>query len=235
MLALSWGHAIDLGTSDARHGHGCFETVRVQEGRARWLDLHLERLAAGCAFLGLEPPPEGAVVEAFLESHLPRTGVLHLTALDGQLLARTGDAPPPVQAPARLEVAEGLVRFSGSPLNRFKTLSYLENRLLHREAAQRGCFDVVALNEQGRLTDGGRTSLFVVCGGRVRTPPAEDGALPGIARRVLLEAGLAEEAHLLPADLERAEGIFLANALRGVVVVRPDPGGRTEACAALLA
>lgn len=235
MLALTWDHSIDLGTSDARHGYGCFETVRVQEGRARWLSLHLERIAAGCTFLGLASPPDVAEMEAFLVPHLPKSGVLHLTALDGQLLARTDDAPPHLQGPVRLEVAEGLVRFSGNSINRFKTLSYLENRLLHREAAQRGCFDVVALNERGRLTDGGRSNLFLVHGDCILTPPVEDGALPGIARRVLLEAGLAEEAHLLPADLARAEGIFLANALRGVVMVRPDPGGRFGACAARLA
>lgn len=234
MLALSLEHTLDLGTSDVRHGYGCFETIRVQDGAARWLDLHLERLAAGCAFLGLEAPPDEEAIAAFLAPYLPERGVLHLTAVDGQLLARIGSAPAPVVGSVTLAIAEDVVRFSGSPLTRFKTLSYLENRLLHREAALLGCFDVVALNEGGRLTDGGRTNLFLVKDGDVLTPEEIDGALPGIARRVLLEAGLTEEAPLIPQDLREADGVFLANALRGVVVVRPDPHGCVHACSALL-
>ncbi len=235
MLALSLEHTLDLGRSDARHGYGCFETIRVQDGAARWLDLHLERLAGGCAFLGLEAPPNEATVADFLAPHLPERGVLHLTAVDGQLLVRTASAPASVAGPVAMAIAEDMVRFSGSPLTRFKTLSYLENRLLHREAALLGCFDVVALNEGGRLTDGGRTSLFLVKNGDVLTPDEVDGALPGIARRVLLEAGLAEEAPLTPQDLREAEGVFLANALRGVVVVRPDRGGLIRSCSVCLA
>ncbi len=116
------------------------------------------------------------------------------------------------------------MRSSGSPLNRFKTLSYLENRLLHREAEAQGWFEALALNERGQLTDGGRTNVVLVLEGQALTPPVQDGALPGIARRVLLEAGLAREASLEPRDLESAEGVFLVNALRGWIGVRGGEG-----------
>ncbi len=239
MLALTldpeaW--TIDLGRSDARHGRGLFETVRVQDGAARWLPHHLERLAAGCAFFGLPPPPGPEEIATRLAAALREQGqgVLHLVAADGLLRARLGPGPAAPPPPVRVAVATSIVRFSGSPLCRFKTLSYLENRLLHREAEERGLFDAVALNERGRLADGGRTSVFAVRDGVAVTPPIADGALPGVGRRVLLEAGLARERSLGPEDLDTAEGVFVANALRGVVAVRIDPGGRIEACAAAL-
>lgn len=231
MLALTLEHAVDLATSDARHGWGCFETVRIRGGQARWLDAHLARLGAGCAFLGLGAPPEAEAVATFLTPHLPVSGALHLTALDGQLLARTGPGPRPLPEPVTLALATSVVRASWSPLHRFKTLSYLENRRLHQEAEALGCFDVVALNEQGRLTDGGRTTLFLVQGDDILTPPEADGALPGIARAVLLAAGLVRESPLTPRDLAEADGVFLANALRGVLPVRRDGRGWVEACA----
>ena len=59
----------------------------------------------------------------------------------------------------------------------------------------------------------------MVAGGALLTPPAADGALPGIARRALLEAGLAREAPLVPGDLEDAPAMLLANALRGGIPV----------------
>lgn len=236
MLVQTFDPQLDLNRSDARHGRGLFETVRVQAGAARWLDLHLERLAAGCAFLGLDAPPPAAEVAAHVAPALARqgAGLLHLVAVDDRLLASVTAAPPAPALPVRIALAELVTRFSQSPLSRFKTLSYLENRLLHAEAARRGVFDVVALNEHGQLADGGRTNVFVVVGGRVLTPPVADGALPGVARRVLIERGLAAEATLAPAALEQAEGVFLANALRGALPVRVDAGGRVEACAAAL-
>jgi branched-chain amino acid aminotransferase len=229
--------SVDLGRSDARHGYGLFETIRVQDGAARWLPLHLERLAAGCAFLGLAPPPGPDAIAARLAAPLRAlgAGALHLVAADGLLRARWGPAPPPPAVPARVAIATSVVRHGASATSRFKTLSYLENRLLHREAEARGLFDVVAPNDRGRLADGGRTNLFLVLDGRVVTPPVTDGALPGVARRVLLDAGLAAERSLGPEELEAADGVFVANALRGVIPVRADPGGRVEACGAALA
>jgi branched-chain amino acid aminotransferase len=239
MLALTFDRSawnVDLGRSDARHGYGLFETVRVQDGAARWLPHHVARLAAGCAFLGLPPPPGSDELAARLAAPLRElgAGALHLVAADGLLRARWGAAPPAPALPARIALATSVVRHGGSPGCRFKTLSYLDNRLLQREAEARGLFDAVALNERGRLADGGRTNVFLVLGGAVVTPPEADGALPGVARRVLLEAGLAEERSLAPEELETAEGVFVANALRGVVAVRVDPGGRVAGCAAAL-
>ena len=89
-------------------------------------------------------------------------------------------------------------------------------------------FEVVALNEADHLTDGGRTTLFIVSEGRVVTPAVADGALPGVARRVLLKAGLAVEASLRPEDLYRADGAFLTNALHGVVPVDRVEGGTSK-------
>jgi len=130
-------------------------------------------------------------------------------------------APWTPSRPARIDIglSQRGARRSTNPLNRFKTMAYLENLLLTREAEDRALFEVIALNELGHLTDGGRTSLFLVSGDRLLTPPLADGALPGIARGVILGAGLAEEASLTPEDLQQAESVFLTNALNGVVPV----------------
>jgi len=222
MLELLSGVATDLARSGARHGEGLFETIRVRDGAPLRLAWHLERLAAGASFLGLEPPPGEADVLAFLgRTACPALacGVLRLLAVDRTLQVTV--APWRPARPERIIVglSQETRRMSSSPLNRFKTLSYLENRLMAREAGRRGLFEVVAGNEAGRLSDGSRTSLFAVLGGRLLTPPAVDGALPGVARRGLLEAGLAREAPLVWRDLEGAEAVLLSNALQGAVPV----------------
>jgi len=214
---------LDLSRSEARHGYGLFETLRIKEGRVQRLPLHLARLARGAAFLEMEAPPTLAELEAFLEGHTRvaamGSGVLRLYAVDRRLIVSAVAFSPEPRASVSLGLAQSLVRHSGSPLNRFKTMAYLENRLLAREARERDLFEVIALNERGELTDGSRTTLFLVEGGRIFTPPVASGALPGVARQVLLEAGLAQDATLTPKDLVRCEALFLTNSLQGLVPV----------------
>ena len=65
------------------------------------------------------------------------------------------------------------------------------------------------------LSEGCFTNLFVERGGKLLTPPASLGLLPGVLRRSLLEAGRAEEAELTLDDLK--DGFLIGNALRGLV------------------
>ena len=239
MLELLTNASVDLGSSGVRHGEGLFETIRVSRGVPWRLEAHLQRLGRGAAFLGLDPPPGPGQVLAFLEAHTAcpaiQRGCLRLVAVDGHLHVSVQEGIPACPDRVRAALSVRGRRFSRSPLTRFKTLSYLENRLLAREAEDRGLFEVIAPNEAGRLTDGGRTSLFVVSGGSLLTPPVADGALPGIARRVLLEAGLARVARLEPAGLAGATCLMLANALRGAVPVHAWEGRALEVDHPLLA
>ena len=223
MLELVTVSLVDLSSSGARHGAGVFETIRIEEGLARFLRLHLERLGRGTAFLRMDEPPGVEETRRFFQEkmHISRIplGTLRLLAVDDRLVVSAAESIPSPVERADVATSTAIVRLSSSPLNRFKTLSRLENQLLCREAADRGLFEVVALNEQGLLTDCGRTNVFLVARGRVVTPAADDGALPGVARRVLLEEGLAVEAHLDANDLNHWDAAFLANALRGIIPV----------------
>jgi branched-chain amino acid aminotransferase len=223
MLELTLETHVDLAHSSARHGAGLFETIRVQDGQPLRLEAHLARLCRGAESLGLEAPPSLKAIRAYLKTHKLcsslGTGVLRLLALDRALMVSM--LPWKVERPPRivLGISQRTTRWSGNPLNQFKTMSYLANLLMIREAQSRQLFEVLALNETGFLTDGGRTNVFLVKAGHVLTPPASHGALPGIIRQALLEGGLAEESSLESGDLQAAEAVFLTNALQGVVAV----------------
>ncbi|MEI6874552.1 MAG: aminotransferase class IV [Spirochaetota bacterium] len=229
MLELRDRALVELPLSSARHGLGLFESIRVRDGKALRLAWHLERLASGARFLRMDAPPGEDEVARFARGSCAlgdtAEGVLRLYALDGFLVPVLSPGLPAPLASRRADLAATLRRSSSSPLCRFKTLSYLENIMLAREAEERGLAEVIALNEAGRLSDGGRTTLFIVKGGLILTPPVGDGALPGIARRLLLESGLACEAPLYPADVSDCDGAFIANSLRSVVALEGF-GGR---------
>ena len=90
------------------------------------------------------------------------------------------------------------------------------DRAVYRDALRRGgTYEVVMTDENGFLTEGCFSSLFVERGDKLVTPPLVRGLLPGVLRRSLLEMGEAVEGDLRLHDLEK--GFFIGNAARGMV------------------
>ena len=91
-----------------------------------------------------------------------------------------------------------------------------------RARAAAGTFELLFHDEDGFLTEGSFTNLFVMRDGRLVTPPLARGLLPGVLRERLIASGEASEADLVPADL--ADGFFVGNALRGLIRARLAKG-----------
>ena len=86
-------------------------------------------------------------------------------------------------------------------------------------AAQRvGAQEALLRRDDGLLTEGCFTTLFVERHGVLVTPRAELGLLPGVLRSQLLEEGRAVEGEVRLDDL--ANGFFLGNAVRGLMPAR---------------
>ena len=227
-------------------GDGLFETIRVRDGAAVWLDRHLARLAEGSAVLGIPARFDDAALAeacaAVIAAEGIEAGVLRLTVSRGVgprgvlppaepsptvLIAGAAGLPP--QGPVALVVAHGTCRNQASPLSRVKSLNYLDAVLARREAAERGADDAVMLNTAGRVAETSIANVFARIDGAWATPPVAEGALSGIMRaEVLARLGAAEQP-LSVADLQRAEAVLLTNALSIRAVARledaPLPAG----------
>ena len=83
------------------------------------------------------------------------------------------------------------------------------------EAAREACaHEALFVRDDGLVTEGCYNSVFVDRDGRLLTPPAALGLLPGVLRQSLIEQGRASEAELTLDDL--ASGFFVGNAMRGL-------------------
>jgi len=86
-------------------------------------------------------------------------------------------------------------------------------------ARQYGAQEAIFVREDGLLTEGCVTNLFVRGpDGVLLTPPASLGLLPGVLRQSLLDSGAAREAEFRINDLEG--GFFLGNSLRQMMDAR---------------
>ncbi len=212
-------------------GDGVFETLRGTTHFTR----HLARLRNGAAILGIAIPWTDADIAAAATAVLAgRDAALRITLSRGPgprgLVAPAGTTPtlllaasplPPPPPPAHVIIARTTRRNEHSPLARIKSLNYLDSILARQEAATAGADDAILLNTAGQVCEATAANLFVRHATTWTTPPVADGALPGITRALLLEAGFATEATLTPARLLTADAAFLASSLglRGVASV----------------
>ena len=74
------------------------------------------------------------------------------------------------------------------------------------------------VRNDGLVTEGAITNIFVERDGVLLTPPLSLGLLPGILRASLLREGRAREAELTLDDL--GNGFLLGNSLRGLMPAR---------------
>ena len=204
-------------------GDGVFETLRGTEH----LDRHLARLRNGAAVLGIDVGwTDDEIARGAAAVLAGRAAVLRITLSRGPggrgILPAAGAAAtllitstnlPEILPPARVVIARGTRRNEHSPLSRIKSLNYLDSILARQEAALAGADDAILLNTAGRVAEAAASNLFVSLGGKWVTPPVADGALPGIARALLLEAGFAAERRIEEAWLRDATAAFLTSSL----------------------
>jgi len=234
--------ADDIGDRGLLLGDGLFETLLVDRGAPINLAAHLDRLARGCAVIGLPAPPIDQV-KAAIAAAVAGQGLDHSRAAvrvtwsagpGGRGLDRPSPlrprlscaaAPAPTSASPASVVTVSVRRNEGSPLSRLKSLSYLDNVLARREAQAAGADEALMLNNRGEIACAGAANLFWIEGGVLFTPALDCGVLDGTVRARVLERarGLGIEAREVRVGLERldaAEGLFLTNSLIGLRPVR---------------
>ena len=199
-----------------------FETMyATRDAGCRHLDRHLQRLRASAnyfAFAFDEAGIRAALQDACAHFEAGTPYRLRL-ALQADGLAAIQTAPlSAINTPVNILLAPTPTH-GGDVFLRHKTTIRAGYDAAWRAAEQQGAFDQLFCNEQGQLTEGGRSTVFIKRDGRWYTPPLSAGVLPGVMRAVLLEdpAWNAEEKMLTLSDLRNAEAVIVCNALRGIL------------------
>jgi para-aminobenzoate synthetase/4-amino-4-deoxychorismate lyase len=200
------------------------ETLRYETGRGfHLLERHLARLQASAHHFGY--PFSREAVLAALDAEAQRIGtsvalVRLLLAEDGTITVTSREITLPTKDTVWRFVISDQRIDEKEPLFYHKTTRrQFYDQEMERQKALTGCDEVVFLNTRGELTEGTRTTLFLEKDGRLFTPALACGLLPGTLREELLDLprAAASEAVLTPADLARADRIYLGNSVRGLV------------------
>jgi len=223
-------------------GDAVYEVVPVYGGRPFRLRQHLQRLDRSLD--GIRMPPvmsHDAWAKLLLEliaRNAAREAYLYLQVTRGAEHGRN-HAWPPGLTPTIFAYCTELEPLAAAMLERgvaavtaeeirwarrdIKSTALLGNILLKKLAADAAAFETIML-ENGELTEGSSTTVHVLKGGVICTPPNGRRILPGTTRDLVMELAerlgvAARSTPVSAAELRAADEIWLAFATRGLLPV----------------
>lgn len=233
--------AVDRGS---QFGDGLFETLAAVDGRVRFREPHLDRLAQGCRRLGLSEP-DRVTLAAELDDLAPAEGraVLKILITAGtggrgyarpepcQPIRHVGRFPWPESIPPELAIIECQTRLAQQPLLAgIKHCNRLEQVLARREVDAAGADEGLLRDTAGQVIEGVAANLFIVRDGQLLTPLLDACGVDGIMRQWVRKAAdyslghPVREARLELSDILSADEVFMTNSLIGIrPVIRCQP------------
>ena len=232
-------------------GDGVYETLRTYRARPFHLDRHLARLRRSASRLAIDIPLADEELAARLDAVLERAanpesyiriivsrGVGDISYRFERVKGPTVVmAVRPFETPPEQHFTEGIpvVVVSVRRNNRraldpaIKSCNLINNILAIQEAQAKGAVEALLLNDQGEVTEGASSNVFVVRNGALLTPPLEAGILAGVTRDVILGLGAqlgipTREQSLRVPELYAADEAFVTSTLKEATPIRTVDG-----------
>jgi D-alanine transaminase len=212
-------------------GDGVYEVIPVYSRRAFRLAEHLKRLQHSLDSIRLQNPHRneewGRLIDELIARNTGEDQYLYLHITRGVAKRDHAFPNPPVPAtvfmmstpfppPPTELLADGISVVSAQD-NRWlrcdiKSIALLPNVLLRQKAVDAGCSETLLIRDEGFMTEGAASNIFVVKNGTLLAPPKDNLMLPGITYDVILELASANN---IPHEVRRIsrEEVFSADEL----------------------
>lgn len=231
----------DLPNRAFYYGDGVFETIRIIEGNAIFLEKHFQRLHKGLQKLKIENHLDyrtfTSEIEKCIEANKIRNaGRLRLTAyresggyyspdrnelsylIESKVLSNNffqlNDQGLSIDTCGEIAIAQDYF----SNLKTLNALPYVMAGIYRKENS---LDEVLLLNSDGNICEGCSSNIFLSAGNTLLTPSLDQGCVAGIMRSQILQ--IAEkmgmrvvEASVRPEEMEIAEEVFFTNAISGI-------------------
>ncbi|MBI5189008.1 MAG: branched-chain-amino-acid transaminase [Nitrospirae bacterium] len=235
------------------YGDGVFETMRVYDGVVFMLNEHLYRLYRSASMIRLDisfDPDfiKKAIYETLYANKL-RNAYVRVTVSRGY--GSVGLDTELCKEPTFVVIAEEFKEYPESyyrggvkvivaktrrnhkdALNpQIKSINFLNNILAKIEAKEKGAYEAIMLNSEGRVAEGTISNVFFVKeAGAIRespllcTPSKDAGILDGITRGIAINLAerdsiMVNEGSFTPEDLYSALEVFLTNTTMEIIPV----------------
>lgn len=226
--------ADDLGVL---RGESVFETLRVADGRPAFLDEHLARLGESARRVDIRLPHgwrelaeracagvDDGVLRLVCSKGAPDAGPVGF-ALVTAVPEETRQGRERGVSAITLTLGVTAHERSRAPwlLGGVKATSYAVNMATLRHAHAEGADDVIWVSTDGQVLEAPTSTVGIVLGGTLVSPPADVGILPGTTLGAVSRLVPFTQRPITVTELHAADEVLLLSSVRGVApVVRLD-------------
>ena len=229
------------------YGDGCFEGIRVYNGRIFKLQSHLERMWQSAERIRLDLPFTHEVIAAAVRETVEVNGIVdgYVRLVFTRGVGTLGLHPFLCPKPTVFVIADTIKLYPAELYTdgmkiivaerpriprefldpQIKSLNYLNNILAKIEAIDAGVLEALMLNVDGWVSECTGDNIFVIKDGHLATPPVDAGILDGITRRFVMNElcpalGLpVEERMMRLEEVLEADEVFLTGTAAEVIGV----------------
>ncbi|MDG2275686.1 MAG: aminotransferase class IV [Flavobacteriaceae bacterium] len=226
-----------------KYGDAVFETIKVSHKRVVFWEDHYFRLMASMRMLRMKIPMQFTL--EFLEKEILKTVAvqeeassfrvrLNVYRKDGGFYTpKTNEIDYLIDVKVNtyqtkntytVDVFKDFYNYSGL-LSTIKTNNRMVNTLASIYAQENDLDNCVLINEKKGVVEVTNANIFVLKGNIVKTPALTEGCIKGIVRNKVIEIILKnkeytlEETTISPFEIQKADEVFITNAIIGVQAV----------------
>ena len=225
------------------YGDGLFETLRAYRRNPFCLEDHVNRLSDSAKYFDIPFHYTLQQIRHIIEQLIAQNGLsdayIRMTLSRGPashglipqhpcnptfvVHAKPLTVYPPAWRTEGLSLMTSPFRRSVTcPVSGHKTLNFMANYLVKKEAVSHGYHDAIILNTSNQVTECAVSNVFIVEKNAVITPSLKTNILPGVTRKIILRLckesgiGVSEEEFGMERVLA-AEELFITNSLMEVM------------------
>ena len=236
------------------YGDGCFEGIRIYNGRIFKLRTHLQRLFASAESIRLEPSYDIDTLEQVTREVVERNGLKdgYIRIVMTRGVGSLGLHPFKCERSSVIIIADVISLYPESmytdgmsvivarrprlPVEcldpRIKSLNYLNNILAKIEAIDAGVLEAIMLNTEGLVAECTGDNIFIIKDGVISTPGTEAGMLHGITRQYVMDTvapalgyTIEERTHHID-EVKAADEVFLTGTAAEIIGVSSIDDGQ---------
>ncbi len=223
-----------------KYGDSLFETIKVKEGGICFLEDHYFRLMASMRMLRMEIPMNFTLeyLEEQIENLIKILEDKSISKIRCTVFRKDGGLYAPINHDIDflIEAFEGETQkketytidifkdhyVNSGLLSTVKSSNRLLNVLSSIYADENELDNCILVNEQKNLVEASNANVFLVKGLVIKTPKLLDGCIKGVMRKKVIEViekhsdYTIEEVSISPFELQKADEVFVTNAIIGV-------------------
>ncbi|MDG1398019.1 MAG: aminotransferase class IV [Polaribacter sp.] len=223
-----------------KYGDAIFETIKVSNNRIIFWEDHYFRLMASMRMLRMKIPMEFTL--EFLQKEILKTVAaqdnavsyrvrLNIYRKDGGLYTpKTNEIDYLIDVKKNIYITKEVYKvdifkdfysYSGL-LSTIKTNNRMVNTLASIYAKENDLDNCVLINEKKGAVEVANGNIFILKGNTIKTPALTEGCIKGIIRKKVIEIITKnpeynlEETNISPFEIQKADEVFITNAIMGV-------------------